>query len=127
MRAVRGIGRRLPGDHQAETCADELAGGDAEESHNEDVSKLAGIGARPAECIESTADRCDAPGRRPGELSGPGNRQAPLCRSEWLHDAALRFHGGDDVDVSHDLGGLGRVERRFHGGLVVEVDDPDRD
>jgi len=53
----RRIGRRLPGDRQA---ADQLGGGDDEESHNEGVCELASIGAFPAERIEDTADHPDA-------------------------------------------------------------------
>lgn len=48
-------------------------------------------------------------------------------RSERMHDAALRLDGSEEGDVSHDLGGFGRVERRFHGGPVAEVDNPNRD
>lgn len=51
MRAVCGIGRGLLGDREAESCADELSGGDHEESPGEGVSELASIGALPAERI----------------------------------------------------------------------------
>jgi hypothetical protein len=41
MRAKRRVGRRLPGDRQAETRAEELVGGDDEESRNNGASELA--------------------------------------------------------------------------------------